>query len=59
MTTLNDYIALENDNRRLREALEICKGSLEACMAMHPDNRGIKFAFERACDTLNQQDARK
>jgi antirestriction protein len=36
----------------LVKALELCKGALEACTAIAPDNRGIRAAYEAARDTL-------
>jgi len=37
-----------NSHEALVKALELCKGALEACSQMHPDNRGIATALEAA-----------
>jgi len=47
-----DVADLMVENAQLREALEICKGCLEACAAMHPDNTGIAKALSAARATL-------
>jgi hypothetical protein len=41
-----------NNYDAMIEALERCKGSLEVCAEMHPDNRGIARALSAARATL-------
>ena len=41
-----------NNHGALVEAMEICKGCLEACADMHPDNAGIARALSAARATL-------
>lgn len=59
MTTLNDYIALENDNRRLREALKVAREKLVLYRQEHSGVYigGVEYTqlIRQIDDALNQQ----